>query len=56
MGAVLISPYIAPGTVVSADYNHDSSLASWEQLLGLPALADAARAPRFGAEVFTAAK
>jgi phosphatidylinositol-3-phosphatase len=56
IGAVLISPYIAPGTVVTTDYNHYSSLASWEQLLGLPALADAAGAPRFGADVFTAAR
>jgi len=56
VGAVLLSPYIAPGTVVSTDYNHYSSLASWEQLLGLPALADAAGAPRFGQDVFTAAR
>jgi len=56
VGAVLISPYIAPGTTVSTDYNHYSSLGSWEQLLGLPALADAARAPRFGQDVFTAAR
>jgi phosphatidylinositol-3-phosphatase len=56
VGAVLISPHIAPGTVVTTDYNHYSSLASWEQLFGLPALADAAGAPRFGADVYTAAK
>ena len=56
VGAVLISPYVAPGTVVSADYNHYSSLASWEQLFGLPALADAAGAPRFGQDVFSAAR
>jgi hypothetical protein len=56
IGAVLISPKIAPGTIVSTDYNHYSSLASWEQLLGLPALAYAAGTPRFGADVFTAAK
>jgi phosphatidylinositol-3-phosphatase len=56
VGAVLISPKIAPGTVVSTDYNHYSSLTSWEQLFGLPALADAAGAPRFGADVFTAAR
>ena len=53
---MLISPFIAPGTVVATDYNHYSSLASWEQLFGLPALADAAGAPRFGQDVFTAAR
>jgi hypothetical protein len=56
VGAVLISSKIAPGTVVSTDYDHYSSLASWEQLFGLPYLAYAASAPRFGADVFTAAK
>jgi hypothetical protein len=56
VGAVLISPKIAPGTVVTTEYNHYSSLASWEQLFGLPALADAAGAPRFGADVFTATR
>ncbi len=56
VGAVLISPSIAPGTVVATEYNHYSSLASWEQLFGLPALADAAGAPKFGADVFTAAR
>lgn len=55
VGAVLISPFIKPGTVVSTPYNHFSSLASWEELLGLPALADAAGAPTFGADVFSAA-
>ncbi len=56
VGAVLISRKIAPGTVVGTDYNHYSSLASWEQLFGLPYLADATGAPRFGADVFTAAR
>ncbi len=56
VGAVLISPFIAPGTVVSTDYNHYSSLGSWEQLFGLPTLADASSAPHFGQDVFTAAK
>jgi len=56
VGAVLISTHIAPGTVVTTSYNHYSSLASWEQLFGLPALADAAGSPRFGADVFTATK
>jgi hypothetical protein len=56
VGAVLISPFIAPGTVVSTAYNHYSSLGSWEQLLGVPTLADATSAPHFGQNVFTAAK
>jgi hypothetical protein len=52
---VLISPFIAPGTVSSTPYNHYSSLASWETLLGLPRLAYAASVPAsFGSDVFTA--
>ena len=39
MGAVLISPFINPGTVVTKTYyNHYSSLASIEDLFGLPHL------------------
>jgi hypothetical protein len=54
VGAVLLSPFIAPGTVSSTPYNHYSSLASWETLLGVPRLADAASVPStFGADVFT---
>ena len=54
-GAVLLSPYIKPGTVSSTEYNHYSSLASWESELGLARLADAASVPTtFGADVFTA--
>ncbi len=56
VGAVLISPKIAPGTVVTTGYDHYSSLASWEQLFGLSPLAYAAKAPTFGADVFTAAR
>ncbi|HTZ65284.1 MAG TPA: alkaline phosphatase family protein [Solirubrobacteraceae bacterium] len=57
IGAVLISPFIKPGTVSATPYNHYSALASFETLLGLPRLADAATAPSiFGADVFTAAK
>jgi len=51
-GAILLSPHIRPGTVSTTEYNHYSSLASWERLLGVPALADAASAPTFGADVF----
>jgi len=57
VGAVLLSPFIAPGTVVDTPYNHYSSLASWETLFGLPRLADAAGVPAtFGSDVFTASK
>jgi hypothetical protein len=55
VGAVLLSPDIKPGTVSTTPYNHYSSLASWESLLGLSRLADAAGVPGvFGADVFTA--
>ncbi|HUA45295.1 MAG TPA: alkaline phosphatase family protein [Solirubrobacteraceae bacterium] len=55
IGAVLLSPFIAPGTVSATPYNHYSSLASWETLFGLPRLADAATVPAtFGSDVFTA--
>jgi hypothetical protein len=57
VGAVLISPFIKPGTVSATPYNHYSSLASWESLFGLPRLADAASVPAiFGSDVFTAAR
>lgn len=57
VGAVLLSPFIKPGTVSTTPYNHYSSLASWESLLGLGRLADAASVPStFGADVFTAAR
>jgi hypothetical protein len=53
VGAVLISPSIRPGTVSTVPYNHYSSLASWETLLGVARLADAATVPTtFGADVF----
>jgi len=42
VGAVLISPFIAGGTVVTkTSYNHYSSLASIEDLFGLPHLGEA---------------
>jgi hypothetical protein len=54
-GALLLSPFIKPGTVSTTPYNHYSSLASWESLLGVARLADAASVPAtFGADVFTA--
>jgi len=54
VGAVLLSPFIAPGTVSTVPYNHYASLASWESLFGLPRLADAAGVTAtFGPDVFT---
>jgi hypothetical protein len=54
IGAVLLSPYITPGTTTLTDYNHYSSLASFEDLFGLPRLAEAATASgTFGPDVFT---
>ncbi len=53
VGAVLLSPFISPGTVSTTPYNHYSSLASWESIFGLSRLADAASVPAvFGADVF----
>jgi hypothetical protein len=57
IGAVLLSPFIKPGTISATPYNHYSSLATFESLFQLPRLADAATASAtFGADVFTAAK
>ena len=54
VGAVLLSPYIKPGTVSTTPYNHYSSLGSWESLFGMPRLADAATVTStFGPDVFT---
>jgi hypothetical protein len=58
IGAVLISPFIAPGTVSQAEYNHYAFLRSMEDMFGVPYLGYAA-APQlrsFGADVFTAAR
>ena len=55
VGAVLLSPYIKARTMSTTTYNHYSSLATWEALLGLPRLADAATvSSTFGTDVFTA--
>jgi hypothetical protein len=54
VGAVLLSPFIKPGTVSTTAYNHYSSLASWETLFGLKRLAYAATVPStFGADIYT---
>lgn len=54
-GAVLISPYIKPGTVSDVPYNHYSMLRSVEDLFGLKHLgyAEAAGLAPFGEDVYT---
>jgi hypothetical protein len=57
IGAVLLSPFVKPGTLSTTPYNHYSSLATWESLFHLARLADAATvSSTFGADVFTAVK
>lgn len=56
-GAVMLSPFIKPGTVSHQPYNHYSTLRSVQQWFGLrPYLgyANQAGLPVFGADVFTA--
>ncbi len=55
-GAVLLSPFIKPGTVTSTPYNHYSLLRSIEDMFGLPHLGYAAQKglKPFGKDVFTA--
>ncbi|HWH12668.1 MAG TPA: alkaline phosphatase family protein [Solirubrobacteraceae bacterium] len=55
-GAVLLSPFIAPGTVTQTAYNHYSLLRSIEDLFGLGHLGLAGQAglTAFGSDVFTA--
>ena len=56
-GAVLVSPFIAPGTTSSSAYNHYSLLASIEDLFGLGRLgmAGVSGLPTFGADVYNKA-
>lgn len=42
IGAVLLSPFIKPGTVSKVDYNHYSTLRTIERIFGLPYLGFAA--------------
>ena len=55
VGAVLLSPYIRPGTVTQTSYNHYSLLRSFEDLFGLAHLGYAAAdgVTPLGADVFT---
>jgi hypothetical protein len=54
-GAVVLSPFVRPGTVSNASYNHYSMLKTIEEIFGLRLLGDA-RQPQvhaFGSDVFT---
>lgn len=55
VGAVLISPFIKPGTESTVAYNHYSALRSIEDIFGLSHLGDAAmpQVKSFGADVYT---
>jgi len=55
IGAILVSPFIRPGTVSDTPYNHYSLLRSVEDIFGLDHLGYAGQAglKPFGADVFT---
>jgi hypothetical protein len=55
VGAVLLSPYIKPGTQVTKSYNHYSLLRSIEDIFGLKHLgyAESPNPGAFGADVYT---
>jgi hypothetical protein len=52
-GAVLISPFIKPGTVTSIGYNHYYTLRTVEDIFRLAPLGYAATAADFGSDIFT---
>jgi phosphatidylinositol-3-phosphatase len=54
VGAVMLSPFIRPGTVSTQPYNHYALLRSVEDMFGLPHLGYAAEPPlaTFGTDVF----
>jgi hypothetical protein len=52
IGAVLLSPYIKPGTTNDTPYNHYSLLRSVEDIFGLAPLGFAGRSTGFGADVY----
>ena len=55
VGAVLLSPFIAPGTVSQTAYNHYTMLGSVENLFGLAHVGEAGLAGEtyFGSDIFT---
>ena len=52
VGAVVVSPFVRPGTRNATSYNHFSLLRTIEDAFGLPALGYAQDAHPFGADVF----
>ncbi|MGA2836673.1 MAG: alkaline phosphatase family protein [Acidimicrobiales bacterium] len=57
IGTVLVSPFIKPGTVSNVPYDHYSTLATVEDLFGLPKLGQAATtSATFGSDVFTGSR
>ena len=53
LGAVVLSPFVRPGTVSNVPYNHYSLLATIEKIFGLPRLGYAATtSATFGPDVF----
>ena len=57
VGAVVLSPFVKPGTVSAVPYNHYSLLRTVEAIFGLPPLGYAAEPQlhAFGPDIFTAA-
>jgi hypothetical protein len=55
IGALVLSPFVKPGTVSLVPYNHYSLLATVEEIFNLPRLGYAAepQLPLFGADVFS---
>ncbi len=55
IGAVVLSPFVRPGTVSNVPYNHYSLLRTLEDLFGLPHLGNAGQAgvTSFGPDVYT---
>jgi hypothetical protein len=52
IGAVVVSPFVKPGTVSDTPYNHYSFLRTVEDLFGLAPLGFAAKSTAFGSDVF----
>jgi hypothetical protein len=53
VGAVVVSPFVAPGSLDATAYNHYSLLRTVEDLFGLAPLGYARRAERFGGVIFS---
>jgi hypothetical protein len=55
VGAVVVSPFVAPGTESATPYDHYSLLRTVEDVFGVGHLGYARRAQPFGTDVFSAA-